>query len=227
MDFLRENNLITPDRYRLIDQKKRELLNSDLQGFMEKSRIGKKYWSVIQERIIPLKIVNGYIESLGENIRDGKGMILSGGIGIGKTTILSYIAQKARLFGSYVGTKNDDDKFEPLMWEGKYKIRFRSVSMIFSLIFGKKEIELSDLETCDLLLLDDFGREYSAEFPVSIFEDFIESRYANMRATCVTTNLSIKQLRGLEKYARIIDRFAEDDLFQFVEIAGESQRGLE
>ena len=86
--------------------------------------------------------------------------------------------------------------------------------------------KIEQYRKCDLFLLDDFGRVYSTDFPLSKFEDIIEYRYSEMKSTCITTNLSKDQLRRMRIYARIIDRWADPKLFRFIEIAGKSKRTL-
>ena len=212
---------------RPIDQTKlRKFQYKRLVGLLEGIGIGKMYWEVDVEKIRPLKFVKPYIDNLVENIQNGKGLVLSGGRGTGKTTILSYIAQKGFAIGQaegYRGNNNGDVVFAA--WKPAFKIQFISVSFLMSFMFDKDAETLKKYQTCDLLLLDDLGREYAGnDFFVSRFEDFIEYRYANMKSTCVTTNLNGEQLAKNKTYARVIDRFRDVKLYKIIQIAGTSLR---
>ena len=213
------------DKIQQEDPKKRELLISEgMNKYLNNIEIGKLYWEVDEKKIIPQKLLNAFIVNLKDNIKKGKGVILSGGLGVGKTTILCWIAKEVFKNGKSSGYLVSDGNYVPTSWSPLCNIRFISVSRLFSLIYNKDIDDLENYERCKLLLLDDFGREYGHDFPVSIFEDFIEYRYSNMLSTIVTTNLTKEQLKGLTKYARVVDRWRDKKLYTFIEIAGDSQR---
>lgn len=182
------------------------------------------YWTVDESRIRPITEIGDYVQRLKENIERGRGMILSGTIGSGKTSILSFIAQKAFQIGKFGGCALDT--FTPQSWNALFDIRFCPVLKFFDLVFERDFQAIDRFRECDLLLLDDFGAEHPSDYPVSQFEGLIEYRYANMRSTCVTTNLSVMQLRDLDFYARVIDRWRDKKLFPYdlIEIGGNSQR---
>lgn len=183
--------------------------------------IGKIYRDVDVSRIRPEEDVVRYVENIEENIEAGKGLILSGSFGCGKTTILSYIARKAFEVGRFEGTR-DGDEFIPMRYNQKFDIAFTSVhNLLTDLMNGRK---IKQYEKADLLLLDDFGWEYQHEYPATYFRNFMEDRYANMRATCVTTNLGLEQLRKSEAYAHTVDRWRDSKVFDVVVIDGPSQR---
>lgn len=191
--------------------------------YLQQIGIGRIYHNVNPERIIPKNEIAEYLHDFPEKIESGKGLLLSGGTGVGKTSILSWIARNAFRFGSWTGYR-DDGEFVPLTWVPNYKVIFISVSRFFNLIFERRSDLIEKYQKADLLLLDDFGREYQVDFPISRFEEFIEYRYANMLSMCITTNLLQRQMRQLDIYERIIDRFRDKKIFKLIEIAGQSQR---
>lgn len=210
----------TQDQSQRIDRPKQE---SRICNYLQQIGIGRIYWDIDIKRIIPFDIIIDYVGRLQYNIENGKGLLLSGGVGVGKTSILSWIAQEAYKIGKWSGYR-DERGFVPLNYNIKYSVLFCSVSRLFNLIFERRFDLVSEYQNADLLLFDDFGREYSSDFPISKFEDFIEDRYSNLKSTCITTNLTKEQLINHDKYARVIDRWRDKKLYQFIEIAGKSQR---
>ena len=73
--------------------------------FLENLKIGKMFWKIDPQKIIPQKDILEYTAELDLNIKLGKGLILSGGLGVGKTSILSYIAQIAFRIGRFGGRR--------------------------------------------------------------------------------------------------------------------------
>ncbi len=53
---------------------------------------------------------------------------------------------------------------------------------------------LEDISTCDLLVLDDFGRERPTEWVMETFFVIINDRYNEMKPIIYTTNFNAKQL---------------------------------
>lgn len=186
----------------------------------ERIGIGELYLDVDTDRIRPLAEVKQYVGEIENNIESGKGLVLTGGFGAGKTTILSYIARKAFEVGKFEGVR-DGEKFIPMRYVQKYDIRFSSVhNLIQRLMDGKA----GQYQKSDLLLLDDFGWEYSHKFPASHLLNFMEYRYSHRLATCVTTNLSVEQLKKSDTYAHLVDRWRDKKVYQVIQVAGRSQR---
>ena len=74
-----------------------------------------------------------------------------------------------------------------------------------------KEWYLSGFQTCDLLILDDFGMERQTEYAREQVFNIIDSRYLARRPLIVTTNLSVSELkhpRDIQEQ-RIFDRVLE------------------
>ena len=189
---------------------------------MLETGIGRMYWDTDKKRLAGSSVVFNYVKNLVENIRTGQGIVFSGSVGVGKTTALCYIAKAVFSLGEI--TKSEfNDGWYPVKYKPFCTVKFASINHIFSLFFEKNRV-VDEFKKCRLLLLDDFGREYQHDFPVSSFEDFVEYRYANLLPTIITTNLDSKQLREIEIYTRVVDRWSDKKLFKYVEIQGESQR---
>jgi DNA replication protein DnaC len=75
----------------------------------------------------------------------------------------------------------------------------------------------------DLLCLDDFGVQYAGEWGASRFDALMEERYCKCRAVCVTTNSTLKDLRAMPQWSRVVDRWSE--MCVGLETQAGSQRG--
>jgi DNA replication protein DnaC len=121
------------------------------------------------------------------HVRDGRGFILSGPPGTGKTFALALTALAAR-------------EVTPCA--------FVSSSMLFNALH-EQDVAVSEWRMAPLLLLDDFGVEYAADWAMSRFQEFVEYRHAHCRSTCVTTNLAVADLGKLAGFERIVSRWRE------------------
>lgn len=205
---------------------KEEVFEERKKYYLKKLGIGKKYWDTYK---VNIKEIDDYIENLKTNIQNGIGLVLSGKFGVGKTTILSRIAQKAFDIGRFEKIKDKVNKNEEhiIGYNPLYTVNYILVSKLTDLFFNNDvgfKGKLKCLVNVDLLLLDDFGWEHDSDFIVSKLVQFFEERYANNRATCVATNLKSDQLKDSAKYAHIIDRFRDENNYISVGIAGESKR---
>lgn len=53
-----------------------------------------------------------------------------------------------------------------------------------------------DLHSCDLLIIDDLGTEYTNNVTVSVFFSLLNQRHLGKRSTVISTNLSLEDLRN-------------------------------
>jgi chromosomal replication initiation ATPase DnaA len=171
--------------------------------FLRLTGLGRRYRNATPEKLLGLHVSNGnreaaegiagYMAAMPGNLREGRGYMLLGTVGGGKTYALALTALAAR-------------KHLP---EG---VRFVFCPELFALLHGRDDASAGrreDLRTCGLLLLDDFGVEYVADWGMAQFQAFVEFRHANLLATCITSNLSAADLRGLAGFDRITSRWSE------------------
>lgn len=126
-----------------------------------------------------------YWANLGANVAANQGMMLLGPAGTGKTYTLALTALAAR------GTGLD--------------VRCVFAPTLFDLIHEKSGM-VDVYEDCDLLLLDDFGVQYTADWVLSRFQSFVERRWSAQRPVCVTSNLTADRLKELAGYERFVSR---------------------
>lgn len=170
--------------------------------------------------------------------QDKRGWLMCGGVGVGKTATMCHMAflllrSKVMSPGTKLWRMADPEKvpdYEPYMYEWLFDIptfRYIRTSGLFNLFFERRLDRIEELQSCSILFLDDLGVEYSTEYPLSKFEDFIEYRYSEKLPTFITTNIHPKELRKHLDWARIVDRILDPRWMQVVTIAGESMRKKE
>ncbi len=133
---------------------------------------------------------------------------MMGSVGVGKTSNLALLAWGIAKFLCTLS-------------------RFISVGDLFDLFFRNDVEKIEELRKCPILFLDDLGREYTTDFPLSRFENFVEYRYSNLLPSFVTTNLSFGDLQKKEGWERIVDRMKDTKWMRKLTIAGSSLRGKE
>ena len=175
-----------------------------LEQFLENS-IGIHYLKNFDEKRMRDK------DKLDKKINDmfetGKGIILFGDVGVGKTMDLLYITKRI-----YTEQKDYDERYNP-----EIPVAYYFMPALFNLLHqgGKPAIK-------KYVILDDWGREYVIDFSLSQFESFIEEIYSREIHLVITTNLTKEQFINREGWLRITDRVRE--MCSMLEIPGRSMR---
>lgn len=184
--------------------------------------VGERYWNATRERLREPEAVLAYLDSLPERVSAGRGLVLLGGVGVGKTAALALLAREAEghISGAWYTTvtrlmahllRGTEMRLEwvPRRGPGPYDNYARE--------------EAVDPKCWPLLLLDEFGAAYESDYAMAAFEDYLGWRYDHRLATCVAANLTPAQIRQNQHYARMVDRWRET--CEVVVIGGPSQRG--
>lgn len=153
-------------------------------------------------------IMMNYVKNFTDFRKDGKGLLLYGTVGTGKTYYAACIANKLI-----------DEDYSVFMTNFS-----RLVNLIQSKSFEDKQTFIDSINRYSLLIIDDLGAERDSEFMLEQVFNIIDSRYRSGLPFIITTNLSwseIKQPQNI-KYARIYDRIIER-CFP-VEVTGTSRR---
>jgi len=152
-------------------------------------RMRTAMWERIPEPI--LETVNKILKQLSDG-GDIQGLWIRSGVGTGKTMAFGLVAQKIAL-------------------EHEKTARYVNVVQLFRRM--TEDINLSDEVLapylyCDLLLLDDLGKEYSTSWKNEVLYYLIDSRYQANRPMWIATNIDGKELAKRCGPA-IVDRISE------------------
>ena len=155
------------------------------------------------------KIINAaqrYVDNFQQFKADGKGLLLHGGVGTGKTFAAACIVNALI------------DKGKPCL--------MTNFSRILNTLWGieEKQAYIDSLNKFDLLVLDDLGIERQSEYVQEQVFNVIDSRYRAKLPLIITTNLPLKELTSPASvgYGRIYDRVLE--MCHPVKVEGESRR---
>ena len=195
---------------------------SDLRAeWLRRCGVGERYWDVDRARLREPGQVVPYLDALGEKVAEGRGLLLLGPVGVGKTATLSLIASTAmehEIMGAWYTTATR------LITHLLRGTEMRREWVYSDDGYGGREGREEDVDPKEwpLLLLDEFGAAYESEYTMGAFEDYLGYRYDRKRATCVATNLTPDEIRHNSHYARMVDRWRE--ICIVVGIGGESMR---
>lgn len=172
------------------NQKEKEY-KENVQRLINKSNLGEKFK---QRTFDTFKIVKGteqafndckrYAENFKDIRKDGTGIILSGSYGAGKTHLIAAIAHEVIKQG-----------YQPIYGTSSTLLdRIRAT-------YGdqeSKETEKDIIRTyinCDLLIIDDLGKEKPSEWTLEKLFNIFNTRYENNKPVLITTNYTIEKLK--------------------------------
>lgn len=129
-----------------------------------------------------------------QNFGTGANLLLTGGTGLGKTHLSSAIAQKVIDKG--------------------YTVIYESAQTVFdsyeSVRFGRGNDNTDKYITCDLLIIDDLGTEFSTQYTAAVLYQLVNQRLVNGKSLILSTNLGGKELLkryGDRIYSRLLGSF--------------------
>lgn len=151
-----------------------------------------------------------YVENFKDFKKEGKGLLLYGTVGTGKTYFSACIANA-------------------LIEEG-YSVLMTNFARLTNSIqgtFDGKNEYIDSLQRYTLLIIDDLGAERKSEYMQETVFNIIDARYRSGLPFIITTNLTAEELKKPQEvgYARIYDRILER-CFP-IAVTGESRRRKE
>jgi len=175
-----------------------------------------------------------YARNIGRHTAEGTGLLLLGGVGVGKSNILCLLA---RALGSVsIGTEPQHadtayrDPEDLQIWaSARYVFVPRLIDSIYNDAFHRdNDGAYAGHRNTQLLLVDDIDRavEYTANEggskPLARLDAFFEERYADHLATVIVGNITAAELSQVHELQRSVDRWRE--CMVAVEINASSQR---
>lgn len=151
--------------------------------------------------------MRNYVENFNKFKKDGKGLLLYGSVGTGKTFASAQVANALI------------DKGIPALVTSISRV----VNTIQGMYEGKQEY-IDSLNRYDLVVLDDLGTERSTEYMQEQVFNIIDSRYRSGLPMIITSNLTMDRIKNPEGIVnqRIYDRVLER-CFP-IEVSGASRR---
>lgn len=141
-----------------------------------------------------MKIAKNYADNFLDFYKEGKGLLLHGPVGSGKSSAAACIANQ-------------------LLDQG-YRVHMTDFSTAANKIqstFDGKQEYINELCKYSLLIIDDLGIERQSEYMQEIVYSIINARYQSEKPLIITTNLDINEVKKIEDRGkgRVYDRILE------------------
>jgi DNA replication protein DnaC len=124
------------------------------------------------------RVMHNYVDKFEQMRKDGKGLLLYGKVGTGKTFASACVANALI------------DKGYPCLMTSFARLRNTLQGM-----FDGRQQYIDGLNRFDLIIIDDLGSEADTEFMGEVVQNIIDSRYRAGLPLIVTTNLTGEQLK--------------------------------
>ncbi len=153
------------------------------------------------------EIMQRYVQNFSTMKKEGRGLLLYGTVGTGKTYMAACVANALI-----------DEGYKVLM------TNFASLTNKIQGLWDGKQEYINSLNHYQLLIIDDLGAERKSEFMQEMVFNIIDSRYRAGLPMIITTNLTIEELKKPKEIgnSRIYDRILER--CHPIEIKGTSKR---
>lgn len=174
---------------------------------MELANIGRRYWKArledFPEGYKGLDVVQRYVDSLLDNIRDGYGLLIFGPKGHGKTHVSCVVLKRALLHNAR-GLLLPVNRLQEVVIE---RPAFSIDHDEISLFHRARDV--------DLLVLDDLGEEHTKDFNTRVLENLLRYRSNRRRATILTTNLKPSDGELEDRYGTWLPQLLEELTYPF------------
>lgn len=178
-----------------------------LTGFPDSQLIDWTFYNDDGSHPEVIKAARNYVENFATFKENGKGLLLYGNVGTGKTYVAACIANALV------------DKGIPAM-----VTNFARIANKLQESFEGRQSYLDNLNKFDLLVIDDLAAERKTEYMQEIIFNVVDARYRSGLPMVITTNLNIETIKNAPNMSdnRIYDRILEK-CFP-IEVKGKSHR---
>lgn len=206
-------------------EKEEERLKSTLEGqniryylidMAEKSNLPVKAWEelrlgVIPDNQVPYTKCNEYMLDIVNEVKNGNGLYIHGGVGTGKSSWAYKIGRK------YIATlAYNKIRRNTALYFANVPELLNNLKEAFNDPQYMKELN-HKIENADLVIFDDIGAENTTEWAKEQLYHYINHRYSNGKSTIFTSNLPPNSLEQ-----RVADRVKE--MTTIVKFSGQSRR---
>lgn len=163
-------------------------------GFQDGQLINWTFYNDDGSQPEATKAARNYVENFATFKKDGKGLLLYGDVGAGKTYVAACIANALV------------DKGIPAM-----VTNFARIANKLQESFEGRQAYLDSLDKFDLLVIDDLDTERKTEYMQEIVFNVVDARYRSGLPMIITTNLPIKAIKNptTMQETRVYDRILE------------------
>lgn len=178
----------------------------ELRKRLELAGFAPRYHSPDPARIPARSLVEEFLSNLATNLQAGRGLILTGDVGVGKTYAMAYMAR--RMLVENVGV---------------WKVHMSDLIQILS----DQQQRKTAVERClkvQVLMWDDWGTAQAPPWVLDMLDGIVESRNGRMAPMVVSTNLPPQKLKADPQTRRIVDRWSESA--GLIQMGNRSQRGV-
>jgi hypothetical protein len=156
------------------------------------------------------KMLDDFFTQYVINGENNYGYYIYGDIGVGKSTLLSAIAKILITFL-------------------RIEVRYITMPRLVKLITGISEADknkVSDLESCDILFVDDLAHEsMTTNTQESYVRDFFAYRYGNELLNIIAGNNDIRTIKSPNSFERQMSDYIDDSkYYKDIKLSGKSKR---
>lgn len=171
---------------------------------MGRAGVPALYREATWDRCSVRDLVHPYVDAMPGSIRDGKGLVIMGPVGTGKSSLAGLVAREAVMVGASCRWSYLPDLLGAL--DDKFK---------------REQIIRMEVAP-DLLVWDDFNVARMSEWQIGYLDRITENRYRQHKAMIITTNATPEGLRAFAEGGRMVDRWRQRN--SGIKIVGESLR---
>lgn len=175
-----------------------------LDTLLKRAGVPEKYRNGEWEKCSAAADLQPWVANLRNHAAAGRGLILTGPVGTGKSTTAGIVARTAIQTGLSVQWEYVPSLLDEMEDRGLKRAAFARQRFV------------------DVLVLDDFGVANLQAWQIPLIDKIVEHRYGRHLSTIVTSNVPLSMMAGDEAISRFVDRWRER--MTGVELVGASMR---